>query len=238
MKRLSDICRGSDIRHGRSDRSLFWYALAVAFAAHVFFWGAFSHRQTYAVPRENSASVTMLTNGELAEIRDWLKYHDPAVFNRGDFRKAVSPRSFRDVEAGFDAPRPGAETAVRSYAVRKYRELPVPAPPMRALLPISPPEPPATAEKPRSPGGITDGRGNAVGHDGIKLPPRTSRTVGDTVLRVFNPGRYPTLSLESSCGDAALDRFAQRALLPLANSDRAPEFLIVSWPDPEPEVRK
>jgi hypothetical protein len=237
VKKTFDIRRRLNIRPRRSDRSLFWYAVAAALSAHVLFWGAFSHRRITAVPRESSAAVTMLTREELAGISDWLKYHDPADFNRGDFRKAVTAQSFREVEAGFAPRRPLTEVRVRNYSVGKYRELPVTELSPRAVPPVSVPEPPPVKAKPR-PGGITDGRGNALRIDDLKLPPRTPSAVGDTVLRVLNPGRYPTLTLESSCGDAELDRFAQRVLLPLANADRAPDFLIVSWPDPEPEVRK
>ena len=239
MKRFADICRGLNDRTRRSDRSLFWYALAAAFAAHVIFWGSFSYRSVRdSASRESSAAVTMLTNEELAEIADWLECHDPAAFNRGDFRKAVSPQSFREVAPGFASGRPQVVAAVRTYSVRKYREQPVPALPMRAVLPVpAPPEPPPAKPKPR-PGGIADGRGGKLELAGVELPPRTPRTIGDTVVRVLNPGRYPTLSLERSCGDAALDRFALRVLLPLANSDPAPEYLIVSWPDPAPEASK
>ena len=238
MKRFADICRGVKDRARRSDRNLFWYALATAFAAHVLFWGAFSYRPIHAASRESSASVMMLTNTELASIAGWLECHDPAAFNRGDFRKLASAQSIRDVKPGLAPGRPQVTTAARTYSVRKYRELPVPAPPMRAVLPVpAPPEPPAAKPKAR-PGRIADDRGNELKLAGVELLPRTPQTVGDTVLQVLNPGRYPTLSLKRSCGDRSLDRFALRVLLPLATSDPAPEYLIVSWPDPKPEKRK
>ena len=151
MKRFADICRGVENRARRSDRNLFWYALATAFAAHVLFWGAFSYRPVHAASRESSASVTMLTNAELASIAGWLECHDPAAFNRGDFRKALTPQSFREVEPGFVPGRPQVVTEARTYSVRKYREQPVPALPMRAVLPVpAPPEPVRAKPKPQS----------------------------------------------------------------------------------------
>ena len=238
MRTLEEIHRESEKRSRRADRTIFWSALAAAFAAHVLFWAVFSYRPVYSGSRGSSSSVTMLSREELAEINDWLRYHDPAAFNRGDYRKAVSPQSFREVGPGFEVRRPEVGMPVRTYTLNQYRELPTPPPPMRAVLPVPLPEPPPAPEPKARPGRITDGRGNELRVDGVELLPRTPRAIGDTVLRVLNPGRYPTLSLERSCGDAELDRFAQRVLLPLANSDRAPEYLIVSWPDPKKEVRK
>ena len=237
MNNSLKIARRIDIRSRRSDRSNLLCAVLAAAAANILFWGAFSYREPPKPPPERTSSVTMMGAKESAAIESWLKYHDPAAFNRGEYRKVV-PNIVSGGENMTALPalsRPEPDVAGGRAAVGKYREIALPEYTPRTALPLPPP----TAPPPpgRRTGKITDGAGKILPLDGVELPPRTPRAGERTVLRVLVPGRFPTLMVDTSCGDPALDRRAQQLAAPLAASEQAPEFIVVEWPDPVKEAR-
>jgi len=228
VSNLLKIARRVDIRSRRSDRSNLVLAVLAAVGAQVLFWGAFSYRETPKPPPERTSSVTMVGARETAAIDDWIDFHDPAAFNRGGYRKFVPAVGDR-VTAAVALRRPAPVSAARRAEVGKYREIALPESAPRTVLPLPPPPlPPPVRRK----GGITDGAGRPLPLNGVKLPPRTSGAGERTILRVLNPGRFPTLMVDGSCGDPDLDRRAQQLAMPLAVSERAPEFIIVEWPEP------
>ncbi len=231
------LAKRLNIRSRRSDRRNFWYAVLTAIGAQVLFWSAFSYREVPKSPPEHTSSVTMLSREETEEIGAWLRYHDPAAFNRGEYRKFIDgPTPNGGVPAfGGVGKRPEPELPTPRAAVGKYRELTPSEYTPPAVLPLPPPQRPAPAK--RRSGGVTDGAGKPLPVGDVKLPPRPPRAGERTILRVLNPGRFPTLMVDVSCGDPALDRRAQQLALRLAMSETAPEFVVVEWPDPEQEVR-
>lgn len=231
------LARRLNIRSRRSDRRNFWYAVLTAVGAQILFWSAFSYREIPKAPPEHTSSVTMLSREETEEIGCWLRYHDPAAFHRGEYRKFIDDASLKSGNAAFRGvgDRPEPELPTPRAAVGSFRELTPSEYTPPAVLPLPPPRRPAPAK--RRSGGVTDGAGKPLPVGEVKLPARTPGAGERTTLRILNPGRFPTLMVERSCGDPALDRRAQQLALPLAMSASAPAFVVVEWPDPETEVR-
>ena len=137
----------------------------------------------------------------------------------------------RDARAVRPVKRSETVVPVRVAAIGAFREVPGRELPVRAL---PPPPPEDVAPVASAAGKVTDGGGRELPLNGLELPPRTPRTVGRTVLRVFDGGNAPVLLLDGSCGDGRLDGFAIRNLAFLARRQPIPEYIVVEWP----EVRK
>ncbi len=232
-------------RTRRSDRRILLYALMAAVAVQVVFWGAFRYRCPVPESRSSGSSVSLLglsgaAPAELENFRRWLDYHDPAHFSRSDFPGGFSaqlPLTNRENEIPGRRPR----TVVRQAAprIRAFRRLPeAEAPPAAVLKTILPSPPASGVREAEVRPAVIDDHGREVPLSGIKLPFRTKAVSGDTVLRVLGSGAMPTLILDSSCGDAGLDRFAQGVLATTVTAlDPPPLYLIVRWAE-EPDKKE
>ena len=227
--------RKVNIRTRATDRQIVWYAVGAAVLAHIVFFGAFEYRRTEKRNGETGSGVTMLSAADFpAEeregFRNWMTYHDPQRFDDYGFGEEVVDGVLRDVRTVRAAKRPEVVVPVRAAAVAAFREVPGRKLPVR-ILPPPPPREEAAPDVSAATGKVTDGVGRELPLGKLKLPSRTSRTVGRTVLRVFDGGKAPVLLLDSSCGDRKLDGFAIRSLLFLASRQPAPEYIIVEWPE-------
>ena len=226
--------RRVNIRTRATDLRIFWYAIGAAVLAHVLFFSIFDHHRPARRSGEQRAGVTMLSAADFPAagregFRSWMKYHDPRSFDDCGFGEDVTEGVLRDARAVRPVKRRETVIPVRAAAVGAFREVPGRALPVRTL----PPPPPREAAAPvaSAAGKVTDGGGRELPLDGLKLLPRTPRTVGRTVLRVFDGGNAPVLLLDGSCGDGRLDGFAIRNLAFLARRQPTPEYIIVEWPE-------
>ena len=79
---------------------------------------------------------------------------------------------------------------------------------------------------------MTDELGRALPSADVKLPFRTAKVHGDTVLRMLSIGGLPVPVVESSCGDPELDRAATAVpVAGLAQLEPPPQFIVVRWPE-------
>jgi len=224
IRRLSD-------RPRRSDRSIMFRAVLAALAAHLVFWSVFSYRRSVSPMRSQGSSISLLNSSELTpELLRWLDDHDPANMIRSDYRGGYA------AQLPPEPPRPGI-SASHSVAPR-----PAPAPKVRAfrVLAVAPAAPgvrfPGMASPPFAASAkraaVTDELGRALPYADVKLPFRTAKVQGDTVLRMLNIGGLPVLAVESSCGDPELDRAATAIpVAGLAKSEPPPQFIVVRWPE-------
>jgi len=232
--------RRMSLRPRRSDRRILLYALLIAIGAHVLFlcWSNYSYRKPVRTLQENHASITLLSGvnfsgRELKVFRSWMGRHDPTRFNRSDFSggfAAQLPAESRCMDISDRRPR--TRLSQDTPHIRSFKPVDESDFSPRVVLP-APASVSAPLPKRRSGAVIVDDRGRAVRLPGVKLPFRSPAVRGDTVLRVLNSGRLPTLALESGCGDPELDRIARNALIGNA-SDLPPDmlYLIVRWPEP------
>lgn len=227
--------RKVNIRMRATDRQIVWYAVGAAVLAHLVFFGVFEYRKSEKPNGKDGSGVTMLSAADFpAEeregFRNWMKYHDPQGFGDYGFGEEVEEGVLRNIHTIRQVKRPEAVIPVRAAAVGAFSEVPERKLPVRTL----PPPPPREEALPvvsAAAGRVTDGAGRELQLGDLELPSRTARTLGRTVLRVFDGGNAPVLLLDSSCGDRKLDRFAIRSLLFLARRRPAPEYIIVEWPE-------
>ena len=236
MNYARKLARKANLHARRSDRRNLGYAVLAALGAEILFWSVFSYHDIPRQPSHEHASpaVTMLSREDAEEFATWVKYHDPVAFHRGDYRKFVTgaARSGADIPASVARRRPMPVIPVTRAAVGKYQEFQPPEYQPPAVLPLPPPAaspPPA----PRRSGAVTDGAGKPLAVGDVVLPARTpAARHGRTVLRVLDPGRFPTPVVARSCGDFKLDLRAQQLLLPLTMSGGVlPEIVVVEWPE-------
>ena len=234
MKTNVKFDRKVNIRMRATDLRIAWYAVGAAVLAHVIFFFLFDHRRPPRRGGETGTGVTMLSVAdfpveEREGFRNWLDYHDPRSFGDCGFGDEVEEGVLREVRTARMSKRPAAVIPVPAAAVGAFREVPGRELPVRIL----PPPPPREENAPKTSaalGKVTDGSGRELPLGELKLPTRTPRTVGRTVLRVFNGGA-PALLLDRSCGDGRLDGFAIRTLTFLARRDPAPEYIVIEWPE-------
>jgi len=233
VKTNAKFDRRVNIRTRSSNAKLFWLAFAATAAANLLFFSLFTGRDKKE-RAESGSALTMLGSSDFRAdqregFRNWIEYHDPRGSIRGDIDDAVVGEILRDVRPAGLKSELGGDIPLRAPAVGDFSEVPGRGVPARTL----PPAPPREKAASVAAAAVTDGEGNELPVGDMKLPPRTPRTTGRTVLRVFNGGNTPALLLEKSCGDAELDGFAMRSLAFLAGRGSTPEFMIVEWPEAE-----
>ena len=235
MKNNVKFDRRVNIRMRATDLRIACYAVGAAVLAHIVFFSIFGLRDQVKHRGEVGSGVTMLSLADFPVearegFRNWLDYHDPRSFGDCGFGDEVEEGVLREVRTARLTKRPEAVIPTPAAAVGAFREVPGRKLPERILPPPPPPREENVPETSAALGKVTDGSGRELPLGKLKLPPRTSRTVGRTVLRVFNGGA-PALLLDSSCGDGRLDGFAIRTLAFLARRDPAPEYIVIEWPE-------